>query len=222
MDVANLTKRKLIDKANTSIVIAVSAAAFLTVFSLVATKVLVSQISYQNRVIAKQRVANDTLRKNIATSEQLKDSYDAFAGTTQNVIGGLATGTEPKDGANPKIILDALPSSYDFPALTTNLELLATQNAKLMSITGTDDQVAQSSNTSSITPEPVAMPFELTVSGSYDQIRNMVSASERSIRPIKYTSMEVSGEKEELTLRVTAETYYQPAKSLQGRMDTVR
>lgn len=222
MEVTNLTKRKLIDKTNSTIVIAVSIAAFLTIFSLVATKVLVSQIAYQNRVINKKQLAEKTLKNNITTADQLKTSYDAFADTTQNIIGGLTSGSGANDGANPKIILDALPSSYDFPALTTNLELLATQNAKLTSITGTDDEVAQATNTSSTHPQAVAMPFELTVSGNYDQIQKMVSATERSIRPIKYNSMEVSGEKDELTLHVVAETYYQPAKSLKVEMEVVK
>ena len=222
MDMTNLTKRKMIDKANSTVVLAVSAAVFLTIFSLVATKVLASQIAYQNRVINKKQLADKTLKTNVVAAEQLKKSYDAFAGTTKNIIGGLSTGAEANDGANPKIILDALPASYDFPALTTNLELLATQNAKLVSITGTDDEVAQSTNVSSVTPQAVAMPFELTVSGNYDQIQKMVSATERSIRPIKYNSMEVSGQKDELTLHLSAETYYQPAKSLKIRKEVVK
>lgn len=222
MEITNLTKRKLIDKSNTTIVAVVSIAAFLTIFSLVATKVLVSQIAYQNRLIGKKQQAEKTLKENVKTAGQLKSSYDAFAGTTQNVIGGLSTGSGTNDGANPKIILDALPSSYDFPALTTNLELLATQNAKLTSITGTDDEVAQGANTSSSNPVAVPMPFELTVTGNYDQIQKMVSATERSIRPIKYNTMEVSGQKDDLKLHVTAETYYQPAKSLKMEMEVVK
>jgi len=46
-------KRLLIDKANARIVAYVSVAAFILVFSLVATKTLIGQGAYQNRVIAK-------------------------------------------------------------------------------------------------------------------------------------------------------------------------
>jgi hypothetical protein len=222
MEMANITKRKLIDKTNSTIVIVVSVAAFLTIFSLVATKVLASQIAYQNRVINKKQTAQKTLNANITSAQKLKTSYDAFAGATQNILGGLTTGNGAQDGANPKIILDALPASYDFPALTTNLELLATQNAKLTSITGTDDEIAQSGNNSSTTPQATPMPFELTVTGNYDQIQKMVAATEHSIRPIKYNSMDVSGQKDELTLHVTAETYYQPAKSLEYKKEVVK
>ena len=51
------TKRALIDKANTRIVVYVSVAAFILVFSLVSTKTLIGQAAYQNRIISKKRVA---------------------------------------------------------------------------------------------------------------------------------------------------------------------
>lgn len=210
-----LTKRILIDKANTTIVIVVSVAAFLVVFSLVATKTLVSQAAYQNRVISGKRDAVNQLKDDLGAIKSLKSSYQAFISTTQNAIGGNPDGTGQQDGNNAKIILDALPSSYDFPALTTSLDnLLATQNVKINSIAGTDDEVAQASNQSSSDPQPVPIPFQLSVSGNYDSIKGVIDVLERSIRPIKINTLDLSGDQNNLTLSVEAETYYQPAKSL--------
>jgi len=209
------SKRALIEKANARTVIYVSVAAFILVFSLVAVKTLVSQAAYQNRVIAKKRTAVNQLKTDITASSQLKASYAAFISTSQNAIGGDPNGNGPQDGDNAKIVLDALPSSYDFPGLTTSLEnLLANQDVKIDGITGTDDEIAQGANQTSSTPAPVAMPFSMSVEGSYNNLQTVVSALGRSIRPMQIQTMDLTGGSGNITLSVTAQTYYQPAKSL--------
>jgi len=209
------TKRLLIDKANTRTVVYVSVAAFVLIFSLVATKTLVSQAQYQNRVISKKKAAVTQLKADISASKQLKTSYSAFIGTSQNVIGGSAEGQGQQDGDNAKIVLDALPSGYDFPGLTTSLEnLIGSQNVKIGGITGTDDEIAQSANQTSVSPQPVTIPFTLSVSGDYGSIQNVVSVLGRSIRPMEIQKLDISGNSSQLSMTVTAQTYYQPAKSL--------
>ena len=217
------TKRVLIDKANARIVVFVSVAAFILVFSLVATKTLVSQAAYQNRVISKKRAAVNQLKTDISATGQLKTAYQAFTGTTQNVLGGNPAGTGPKDGDNAKVVLDALPSSYDFPGLTTSLEtLLGQQGVTIDSIAGTDDEVAQSGNQSSINPQPVQIPFTVVVEGNYDGVQNVIKAFESSIRPIQLQQIQIAGGKDKLTLTITAQTYYQPAKSLNIKKEVVK
>lgn len=209
------SKRTLIDKANTTVVIVVSAAAFLFVFSAVATKTLVSQAGYQNRVIAEKRKARDQLTKNKEAVKELKKSYSKFVAKEPNVIGGNIIGVSPKDGDNTKIILDALPSNYNFPALATSLEVLvANQNLKINSIAGTDDEVSQAENKTSINPQPIAIPFDLSISSNYESVKNVIGAFEKSIRPIQLLTFDLSGDKDELTLAVGAQTYFQPAKSM--------
>lgn len=210
-----LTRRALIDKANTMVVVVVSAATFLTVFSLVATKTLIGQAQYQNRVITAKKEARDTLKADLDAVKDLKTSYGAFLETTQNAIGGNPEGTGQQDGDNAKIVLDALPSSYDFPALVTSLEsLVASQGVTIKSISGVDEEASQSENNASASPQPVPMPFTLSVSGNYESIQKAISALERSIRPIQLKSVEVAGNQADLTLTIDAQTYYQPAKSL--------
>ena len=210
------TKRALIDKANTRIVVYVSVAAFILVFTLVATKTLISQAAYQNRVISAKRVAVDQLKSDISASTQLKSSYDAFVGTTQNALGGNPTGSGPQDGNNAKIVLDALPSSYDFPGLTTSLEDLLTSQSgvKIDSIAGTDEETTQGANTSSASPQPQSIPFSISVGGDYGSLQGVINTFEHSIRPIQVQTLDLNGTDGNLTMTVTAQTFYQPSKSL--------
>lgn len=216
-------KRLMIDKTNTRLVVIVSIAAFAAVFSLVAAKTLWSQASYQARVITKKQESLTQLEANVKAMDQLKPSYDAFIGTSSNIIGGNSLGNGPKDGNNAKIILDALPSKYDFPALTTNLETLVNdQSVQLTSISGVDDEVAQSGNVDSPNPQAVDMPFQLSVSADYAKVQSLIGAFEHSIRPIKIQTISLSGTQDKITMTISAVSYYQPAKSLKVRTEVVQ
>ena len=216
-------KRLQIDRANARIVAYVSVAAFVLVFSLVATKTLINQAAYQNRVIGQKRTAVNQLKEDIAATGKLKTAYEAFTSTSQNVLGGVPSGTGSMDGNNAKIVLDALPSTYDFPGLTTSLEtLLNQQSVKINSISGTDDEVAQSANQSSVSPKPVPIPFTVGVEGGYADVQNVISSFEKSIRPIQLQTLSIVGSKDKVVLSVSAQTFYQPAKSLSVKKEVVK
>lgn len=217
------TKRILIDKTNSRIVIYTSIAAFMVVFTLVASKTLISQAMYQNRVISAKKTAVSQLKTDIASTSNLVTAYKAFVSTPQNVIGGDPNGTGPKDGDNGKIVLDALPSKYDFPALATSLEsLLTSQNVQIQSISGTDQEIAQQNDQSSSNPQPVAMPFQISVSGSYQSIQNLVAAFNSSIRPFQIQTMLMTGNDSNMTLTMTAQTFYQPEKVFSVSKEVVK
>lgn len=220
---APFSKRALISKANSSIVVATSIAAFVVVFCGIATKTLISQASYQNRVISAKKKALATLKSDLSARDSLVNSYKSFVDTPQNVLGGSPTGTGDKDGDNAKIVLDALPSKYDFPALATSLEKLVTaQGLTIVGITGTDDEITQTANQTSADPQPVAMPFQVQVSGSYESIRSFVDTLERSIRPFQVTKVELSGSEGSMTASIDAQTYYQPEKGLNIKTEVVK
>lgn len=206
-------KRVQIDKTQSSMLIAAGAAAFVFVFMVIGAKSLIGQIAYQNRVITAKKTAVNTLRDNVQSSSSLTDSYKSFVTTTQNILGGNPQGTGPQDGDNAKIVLDALPSKYDYPALTASLEKLAnSQNVNIESITGSDDEVAQAGQ-SSPKPEPVAMPFIMTVTGNYQSLRGLINAMGASIRPIQIQTLELSGDPDKMTAKIDAQTFYQPTKN---------
>ncbi len=217
------TKRLQISKANAQMVGIIAGAVFIAVFSLVSSKALWTQRSYQAKVIGKKEKARDQLQANIEAVSKLATSYQGFVGSSENVLGGNPAGTGDKDGDNAKLVLDALPSKYDFPALTTSLEKLLTEkNFKIGSITGTDDEVAQSKNASSDSPKPIPMAFSVNVTGSYDSVKDLIGTFEKSIRPFSMSTVSFSGNNNSLQLTVTANTYYQPEKALNIRQELVK
>ncbi len=206
-------KRGQIDKSQSLMLIAAAVAAFVFAFMLVGAKSLIGQISYQNRVISAKKKAVDTLKSNVSAAQDLTTSYKAFASTSQNILGGNPQGTGPQDGDNAKIVLDALPSKYDFPALTTSLEkLITSQNMQIENITGSDDEVAQADQ-SSPNPEAVAMPFQLSASGDYDSMRGLINIFGASIRPFQLQKIQLTGAQAKMTVKIEAQTFYQPTKN---------
>lgn len=210
-------KRLAISKANAQMVIFVAAASVITVFCLVASQSIFSQNRYQNKVVAAKEKAHKQLVQNISNYNTLSGLYKSFNSQSPNVIGGSINGPGDNDGPNSTIVLDALPSTYDFPGLTSSLEkILADRGLKVSSISGTDDQLAQQKNTSSPTPQPVAIPFSFTVNGAnYLAISQLAQALDHSIRPISIDTINLSGGVNDMTATFTAHTYWQPAKNLQ-------
>lgn len=206
-------KRLQIDKANSTVVAFVAVAAFVVVFSLVASKALLSQRSYQARVIKEKTKALNQLKANNEAAKKLEASYSVFIASPTNIIAGTTTGTGDRDGDNARIVLDALPSKYDFPALATSLEkILTDQNYKVTSITGTDDELNQSTKTAST--QPVDMPFQVGVTGTFDSIQSLIDVFGRSIRPISISKINLTGSDNQLNVSITAKTYYQPEKTI--------
>jgi len=210
------TKRLQIDKANARVVAAIAGAAFLLVFSLIAAKALLSQRSYQGRIIKAKETAVKQLRTNVESSKKLGSSYSAFVDTPQNIIGGNSNGTNDRDGDNTKIVLDALPSKYDFPALAASLDkLLTNPNYKILSITGTDDELNQQKATSAQSTTPIPIPFQINVGGNYTAMQGLVSTLEHSIRPIQVQKISFSAATGgSISAEITAQTFYQPEKTL--------
>lgn len=219
----SFTKRTLISKANSTIVVATTLAAFVLVFALVAGKSLISQVSYQNKVIDVKKTALKQLEADLAARDSLEQSYKMFVGENPNVLGGSLDGTGDKDGDNAKLVLDALPSKYDFPALTTSLEkVIIGQNLKIVGINGTDQEADQADKQISPDPEPVPMPFTVQVSGAYVSVQSLVDVFLRSIRPFQIQSIELSGDESSMNATISAQTFYQPEKSLEIKSEVVK
>jgi hypothetical protein len=241
------TKRILIGKANTTIVVAVGVAAFVTAFSLVTARSLLAKRSYQAKVITTQEKARDQLKTNIQAVDSLKVAYQTFVDRPENIIGGSTTGASDKDGDNAKIVLDALPSIYDFPALATSLEkILTDRNYRITAISGTDNEAtinpsangavnpaqattaAPVTTTTTGTPQQnigaaVEMPFKIGAEGDYTSIVNLLSVLQKSIRPIYIDKLNFSASNENtIQLLVEGRSFYQPEKTLKIEYEVVK
>jgi hypothetical protein len=207
-------KHLQIDKSQSSMLAVIVAATVLTIFFLVASKALISKGLYQRRVVNARHAVADTLKDNVAASKTLFTQYKVFAEQDPNVLGGSSTGTGNLDGLNPTIVLDALPSTYDAPALASSIEkVMIGRGVTINALTITDDPSAYSD-------KPQANPSSQSVTFAFDGTTNYSGASlllqdfEKSIRPFNLNTLDITGTDNSLKMSVGMTTYYQPAKSL--------
>lgn len=216
------TKKVQIDKAQASVVAVIAIAVFVTVFSLVSARALWSQRGYQAKVIDKKTAARDQLQTNVESVKDLVAAYKTFTDASTNMLDGNPSGTGDKDGDNARLVLDALPSKYDFPALASSLEKILNDRKIQGTISGTDDEVAQSEAAESASPVAVDVPFQIAMEGSYDSVKDLVSVFERSIRPFNVKRLTLGGGSSNMSLSADVVTYFQPEKALSIKKEVVK
>jgi hypothetical protein len=218
-------KRIQISKANNRLAIIIAAAIVISVFCLISTKSLLSQASYQRRAITAKHKAADQLKTNITAAKQLVTQYQVFQDENPNIIGGIGgsnPGNGPLDGDNSRIVLDALPSQYDFPALISSIEkVLSAEHVSIQGIGGTDEGQPLTTNSSSDS-QPVPILFSLDTATSYAGTKVMLLDFERSIRPMDVTSLQLSGNQDQMHVTASITTYYQPSKTFSVNQKAVK
>ena len=213
-----INKRLKTNKSETRLVAVVAIATVITVFCLVSSKTLFSQASYNKRVLDARRDALTQLNENITAADKLVDQYQIFqTGSPTNIIGGKNStdpGLTPPDGDNARIVLDALPSRYDFPALISSVAKILDNNGfKNQTVDGKDESVSIKSEP---TTKPQVATITLTVNGTanYKAVQALVKDFERSIRPFDVTKLEFKGSESNMSVTLTMNTYFQPALTL--------
>lgn len=228
MKIQVTSKRSVeLDTAESYLMGIIALATVLTVFCLVSAKALLSQAAYQQRVINARNAAKTQIQTNISRANTLIKQYnDVFQGTNAtNVLGGNNTtdpNAVPPDGTNGRLVLDALPTTYDFPALLTSLQTLVTNDGIGGPTIGGTDQSTTSNSQPAASPSPVKIDMTLTGTASYANVQKLIQDMERSIRPIDITKLTFSGDQSNLTVNINFSTYYQPAKSLNVNNKEVR
>lgn len=208
-------KQLHIDKANATMVGLTALAAAIVSFTIVGAQAFISQAIYQNKVISSRKDAVAQLEANLESVESLETAYNGFDSAQESVL-------KTTNEKNSEIILSALPSKYDFPALAASIEkILVNGNYKINNISGTDNVV--SATQSSTNPQPIEIPFQVSVTGNYESLKSLVADFERTIRPIYILNMSLSGEiDKDLTLNIDAKTFYQPSKNLEIRSEPIK
>ena len=214
------TKKKVsvkhlqIDKSQSAMLGVIAATTIIVVFGLFATKAIVTKGLYQRRALHARRLVVDQLKSNYTAAQTLFTQYKVFAEQNPNVLGGVPSGQGSLDGDNPRIVLDALPSKYDAPALATSIEkILTDQNIKITSLSITDDPVVNI-DTPESSPQAKAISFTFSSGSNYAGITQLLQTFERSIRPFDITTLNITGTDTSLNATIGVTTYYQPAKSL--------
>jgi hypothetical protein len=221
-------KQVMIDKSNSSMVAIAAVAAFIAIFSLVASKSLVDKMMYQNKIIDKKETALTQLQQNLEAVDRLVKSYNTFESSDTNIINGVSLGTGANNGKNTTIITDALPYKYDFPALVTSIEkIMLADRVTIETISGIDDEIQQKANKGSANPEPVLIPFDVRGTAKYADAQLLINDFQRSIRPIVVKKITIGAggtgeEKDTTSIAISADTYYQPAKEFKITEEAVK
>lgn len=199
-------KRVAISKDQARIVLTIALAGAIIAFSLVASRVFFAKMRHQSRVIDTKEEALAQLESNLDEVKKLESAYLTFENAQESILGN------PEE-KNSRVVLDALPSKYDFAAVLTSIENILQQGTyEINRIEGIDQELEAVQESS--TPEPVEIPLSVTVSTNYQGTQQLTNDLYRSIRPMNIRAIKISGDDAELEYQVDFSTYYQPAKKL--------
>lgn len=221
-------KRLQVDQATRTMVISVAIAVFIIFFCIFSAHSLSKVLAYQNRVISQQSLAVSNLNKDITASKLLDTSYTKFNNTSgNNLLGASSTGTGPNQGDNAKLVLDALPSENDYPALVVDVEnLFANQGVTINSINVSNTSTSSSTPTTAGPSIAVGgaqpIPIGFSVTGPLSNLESFINHVSSSILPIQFLTVSFTGQQSALTMNVTAQTYYQPAIAFKVTTETVK
>ncbi len=215
-------KRVAISKSNARAVIVSAIAAFITVFCLVAADNLLGVRSYQSKILSADQAADNRLKLDVVAENDIVNSYKQFVQQNPTILGSSISNNNNVDYNNATIILDALPSQYDFPALTTTIQnLLQKGGFNISSIGGTDQSSTVSSKPTS-NPQPVSIPFSFSITNaSYSSVQQLFSTMQESIRPMQIDNITMSGSDSNMSITVSAHTYFQPGKKFTIGTETI-
>jgi hypothetical protein len=206
-------------KQQKSLLVTIVVATVVTAFCLASSKVLLSQAIYQGKVISARHKSIDQINKDITSANTLITQYNnVFIGTSpSNILGGqnISDPTAiPPNGDNARIVLDALPSSYDFPALLSSVSKIMGQDGIGSPSIGGSDQSSTIVNVPSSNPQPANIDLTLSGAATYTDAENLLKDLERSIRPFDVTHLTLTGNESSVSIGLTVSTYYQPAKTV--------
>ncbi len=207
-------KHDIIDRTNSRMILMVGIATFIFVASGFAAKSLISQSLYQNRVISEKEKALSQINTNKKSLEELKKSFDSFQSQTENILGGSSTGEGPLDGKNASLILDALPSEYDYPGLSSSFEKILKEGGYTIgSIGGTEDPTLAANSEPARSITPTEIPYAFTVRTDVEGMKKLLGTLERSIRPMYVDSMQIQVGDNILQARVGLHTFFTQTKT---------
>jgi hypothetical protein len=166
--------------------------------------------------VSSDNKAKTQLQVNLESYNQLVKSYEKFASASTNILGTESSSNTDTGGTNPKLVLDALPPAYDYPGLTSTLgKILTANHYDVTSIGGTDEELTQGTDNSSVNPTPVPMPFSIQLTNiTNQQLNSVISLLQNSIRPIDIDSVTAQGDDSSLDIQIDAHTYYQPSEKI--------
>jgi hypothetical protein len=196
--------------------VTVGVATFIVFFCIFAVRALLIQSSYNREVIKIKETALRQVNENKKTIVEIETAYRSFKNTPVNLLGGVASGDGAQDGDNAKLILDALPSKYDFPALSSSFEKILTEGGyDVDGLGGSEDSALSSSNEPTGKAEPIAVSYDFSVSADLNGTKRLLQTLERSIRPMHVDNLSIQVGGSILQTKVDLHTYFTQPKTFQ-------
>lgn len=213
------TKSVQMNKGQSRLLLTVVVASLISVFCLVSAKNLITRSIYQGKVISARHKSAEQIKTDIRNANTLVAQYkDVFIGnSSQNIIGGQNDQNPfavPPNGDNGRIVIDALPKTYNFPALLTSLQLIMNKNHLGSQSIGGTDQSSTAVNDPTGNPQYTNMDVTVSGTGTYSEADSFITDLENSIRPFDVTNLSLSGNESSLVVNLNITTYYQPAKTI--------
>jgi hypothetical protein len=227
MKVQDFVNRSLKDdKSESKLVITVAVAVVITVFCLVSSKTLFSQAAYNKRVLDARRAALDRLNSNVEAANTLVAQYQIFqTGSSTNIIGGKNStdpNLQPPDGDNARLVLNALPSRYDFPALISSMTKILDNNRVTTQLIDAKDESKDVTSEPSAKPKAETITLKVEGTADYNALRALVRDFERSTRPFDITNIDIRGSDANMAFNLTMNTYFQSALTLTLSMKEIK
>lgn len=211
-----LTKRQQLKQTNKNIFLWVAAAAVVLSFSIVALQFLVRQGLFNGKIIKEQQATNRALDTSKANFDGLKHNVDALLADTR-----LSTLRANPTDSSLQVILDALPTTGDATTFSNSLynKILSRQGVSISGVTvglatadGSTTAAPATSGGAGSAPQP--LPFEASILGTPDQIRNTLIDIEKVIRPIVVRQVNITVNGSQLQTNISGETYFLPRSTV--------
>ena len=206
-----LKKRQQIEVAGRTMFVWVAIAAVALSFCIATGQYLFTKWDFNNKILGKKYTTAQTLANNITNAQKLKQEVDNL--TANQDLASIKTNP---DDPNTKSVLDALPTTFDPAALATSLQqvVLSRSGVSIENISVPPDMDVSAGAEAPSAKGPQEIKFSFAVTGTYDKIRTLMIDLDRTVRPMKLTSMALSGDDENLRAAFDFVTYYQPAQTV--------
>jgi len=216
-----LRKRTQILKANRNMFLWIAGASALVGFALVASIFLVQKLVFNERVLIEKNNTISVLQANNAVMPELE--------TQVRVLDTNAALIKSKAKDNDQaiqVILDALPSEANSPALGASLQdvLLASipglviDSLQVDPVEGVESLAAPGVDTGGAvlgtTGTENQITFRFIVSGNQDALKAALVNLERSIRTIDITKLQIESQQTTQVMTVQGRAFFEPAREV--------
>lgn len=221
-----LRKRSQIAQASKTMFLWIAIASVLVGTAAVVSIFLAQKLSYNEKVLSAKQKTVSNLDHNLSVVDELKTDVKALDANSAL----MSVKANTSDQAL-QVVLDALPSDANSLALGASLQnkLLANiegsyslESLQITPVDGVEALLDTSTlDASDTSAQSNQISFNFSVKGDQAALRKVLENIEKSIRTIVVTHLTIETQADSITMTVEGHAFYQPAKSIELREETV-